>query len=149
MEQELILGDVDILHAFLHGEPNLVVREDADYGKLFELGFTPCCIPLPVLFWFNSASRGIFLRVVFPATDTPKDEVDLLSTLNRINFTLPVGTFAADHDSGEVRFKNAVFVGELPLHVEILGNLVASSFEMVRMHYADIVRAMTGRPHTH
>lgn len=149
MRHEHIESDVEALHAFLHDEPTLVVRPDSDYGKLFELSITVCCIPLPVLFWFNSASRGVFVRVVFPSTGAPPDKADLLSTLNRINYTLPVGTFAADPDTGEVRFKNAVFLGEVKLHVQILGNLVASTFEMVRINHAEIVRAMTGHEHTH
>ena len=149
MKYEHIESDVDALHAFLRDEPTLVVRPDRDYGRLFELSITPCCMPLPVLFWFNAASRGVFVRVVFPPTGARTDKAELLGTLNRINYTLPVGTFAADLDSGEVRFKNAVFLGELKLHVQLLGNLVASSFEMVRLNHSEIIRAMTGRAHTH
>ncbi len=146
---DLIVGDVDILHAFLHGEPSLTVREDADYGRLFEVEFTACCVTLPVLFWFNSRSRGVFLRVDFPNSGALYDHYQLLNKINYINLTLPVGAFVADLKSCQVRYKNAVFVGELPLHVEILGNLVAGSFEMVRMNYSAIVSAMCGKPHTH
>ena len=149
MKHEPIESDVDALHAFLRDEPTLVAREDGDYGKVFEFSITACCIPLPVLCWFNAASRGVFLRVVFPPTGPPVDASDLLVTLNRINYTLPVGTFAADLDTGEVRFKNALFLGELKLHVQLLGNLVASSFEMVRINHSEIIGAVTGRAHTH
>ena len=141
-------SNIEVLHAFLHDEPTLVVRPDPDYGKLFEFRFTACWMPLPVLFWFNPVSRGVFLRVIFPPTGPP-DKFAMLGTLNRINYTLPVGAFAVDLDSGEVRFKNAVFVGELNLHVQILGNLVGSSFEMVRANHAEIIRAVTGQAHTH
>jgi len=149
MRHEQIESDVDALHAFLREEPTLVVRPDNEYGRLFEFRITVCCIPLPVLLWFNAASRGVFLRVVFPPTCEPTNKADLLGTLNRINYTLPVGTFAADLDTGEVRFKNAVFLGELKLHVQLLGNLIASSFEMVRINHSEIIRAVTGRVHTH
>lgn len=148
-EKELVVSDVDILHAFLHGEPSLEVREDSDYGKLFEVAFTPCCTPLPVLLWFNSRSRGAFLRVDLPNSGALYDHYQLLNKINAVNLTLPVGAFVADLKSGRVLYKNAVFVGELPLHVEILGNLVASSFEMVRTNYSEIVGAMTGKAHTH
>lgn len=146
---ELVVNDVDILHAFLHGEPSLKVREDADYGKLFEVEFTACCAPLPVHLWFNSRSRGMFLRVDLPSTGALYDHYQLLDKINLTNLTLPVGAFAADLKSARVHYKNAVFVGALPLHVEILGNLVASSFEMVRTSYADLLGAMAGKPHAH
>jgi hypothetical protein len=149
MRHEQIESDVDALHAFLHDEPTLVVRPDEDYDRVFELYITPCCIQLPVLMWFNSASRGVFLRVVFPPSGEPVDRADLLETMNRINYSLPVGAFGADLETGEVRFKNAVFLGDLKLHVQLLGNLVASSFEMVRLNHSEILSAVTGRAHTH
>ena len=149
MRHEQIESDVDALHVFLRDEPTLVVRPDSEYGKLFEFRITVCCSPLPVLLWFNSASRGVFLRVVYPPTGAPIDQADLLYTLNRINYTLPVGTFAADLETGEVHFKNAVFLGDLKLHVQLLGNLLASSFEMVRLNNLEIMRAVTGRVHAH
>ena len=140
---------VEALQVLLQDEPTLVVHPDSDYGKLFEFQFTPCCIPLPVLAWFNSVSRGVFLRIIFPSMGAAVDRTCLLETLNALNYDVPVGSFAVDLTTGEVRFKNTVFVGGLDLDVQLLGNLIVSSFEVVRVCHNEIIGAVTGRAHTH
>ena len=149
MERSEPQNGTEALFEFLRDEPTLVVRPDEHYGKVFEVTFTPCCLPLPVLFWFNSVSRGVFVRIIFPATGRPHNPIALLAALNTLNSDLPAGAFTANLESGEVRFKNTVFIGDLDLNVQILGALAASSFEIVRVCHGAVVRAVTGRDHTH
>jgi hypothetical protein len=149
MESDQTQKAIDMIHSFLSMESSFSVRPDEDYGKLFEFAFTPCCIPLPVLIWFNPDSQGVFLRIIIPPSGKPANKADLLESLNRINYSLPVGGFAADLENGEVRFKSTVFLGNLSLDIEILGNLIMSSVEMVQVNYSEIFWAITGSEHTH
>jgi hypothetical protein len=149
MERNEPQNGTDALFEFLRDEPTLVVRPDDDYGRIFEVTFTPCCVPLPVLFWFNAVSRGVFVRIIFPAAERPHDPIQLLAALNALNFDMPAGAFTANLESGEVRFKTAVFLGDLEVTTQILGNLAASSFEIVRVCHDAVVRAVTGQHHTH
>jgi hypothetical protein len=139
----------EMIHSFLRMELSFSVRPDEDYGYLFEFVFIPCCIPLPVLIWFNPHSQGVFLRIIIPPSGEPANKAGLLEALNQINYSLPSGGFAANLENGEVRFKSTVFLGKLNLDIEILGNLILSSFEMVRVNYSEIIQAITGKEHSH
>jgi hypothetical protein len=140
---------LDVVRSTLASEPSFIEASDSDFASLFQFQFAPCCIALPVLVWVNPLSEGVFVRVVFPATGTPADVLRLVGALNSINWSMPVGAFAAELGTGEVRFKSAVFFGDRPLDAKLFAHLLASTGEMVKSHYQAVVRAITGVEHVH
>jgi hypothetical protein len=124
-------------------------RPDAVYGTVFQCAFVPCCIPLPVLVWVNPQSEGVFVRIIFPPAGDGHRQPQFLEILNRINYDLPTGGFAADLEKGEIRFKNTLFFGNTELDPALFVELMQSSFEMVRTHFPAMARAMTGQEHAH
>jgi hypothetical protein len=124
-------------------------RADAAYGTLFQFEFIPCCVPLLVVVWVNPHSQGVFVRIIFPAVGNLRRQPALLEVLNRINYDLPTGSFAADLERGEVRYKSTLFFGSTELAPSFFVELMQSSLEMARTHFPAIVRAMTGIEHTH
>ncbi len=142
-------SSLDVVRSTLASEPGFNEAGDSDFVSLFQFQYTPCCIPLPVLVWVNPVSEGVFVRVVFPATGTPADALRLVEVLNRINWSMPVGAFAAELGTGEVRFKSTLFFGDRPLDVKLFAHLLASTGEMVKSHHHAVVRAITGVEHVH
>ena len=122
---------------------------DANYGRVFQTSFVPCCIPLPVLIWLNPDSEGVFIRIIFPAAGAPARTPHMLERLNEINYELAIGSFVANMDSGEVRFKSAVFIGDTRIEPDILSNLIASAGDMVKVNFHAVVGAITGVGHAH
>jgi|GEM_PF-6628194 len=144
MNAQLHRKNIETVAKNLRGAPGYSERPDAVHGTLFQFQFTPCCLPLPVLVWINPDSGGVFMRILFPgAGDLPP----LLGVLNRINYELPIGGFAADVPGGEVRFKKALFFGDTELAPSLFVHLVQSSLEMVRAHFGAIMSAVTGLDH--
>lgn len=149
MTPENFMMSLAVVRTKLSAERNFVEAADADYGSLFQFEHTPCCIPLPVLAWVNPTSEGVFVRVLFPATGPVQNVQRLTGSLNEINWSLPVGAFAAELSSGEVRFKSAVFFGDHPLNIEMLTHLLESTLEFVNAHYHAVLHAVTGVEHVH
>ncbi len=122
---------------------------DANYGRVFQTSFVPCCIPLPVLIWLNPDSEGVFIRIIFPGAGAPARTPLMLEKLNEINYKLAIGSFVADMNSGEVRFKSAVFIGDTCIEQGILSNLIASAGDMVKVDFHAVIGAITGVEHIH
>ncbi|HEV7242688.1 MAG TPA: YbjN domain-containing protein [Thermoanaerobaculia bacterium] len=95
----------------------------------------------------NPDNEGIFVRVIVPSLGV-QPSLEVLTALNEINATLPIGSFVFA-ESGEVRFKSAVFLGDAVAPEELLAHLFASAGDMVRAQFPRISRLLTGAAHTH
>jgi hypothetical protein len=138
--------NIELLRELLAQIPGCVETDDPVYGKRFQCPFTPCCVPLALLAWVNPDNEGIFVRIVFPAIATSAQRTT--SALNEVNVDLPIGVFVLTQ-SGEVRFKSAVFIGDSVAPKPILEHLFASSADMVRVQYRNVIQILTGSPHEH
>jgi putative sensory transduction regulator len=139
-------SNIALVRQILQQSPGFIEKDDPVYGKLFQCQFTPCCVPVAAIAWVNPDNEGVFIRIVFPAMTTAKTES--LAALNTINANLPIGAFVLT-ESGEVRFKSAVFVGDAVAPTSILEHLFASAADMVRVEHRKIIQIITGTTHEH
>jgi hypothetical protein len=147
MDETIFRANLEVISDYLHGQRGFTATADPAYGTLFQCEIVPCCIPLPVLVWLNPHSQGVFVRIIFPPIGKLADEQ--IAKLNRINYNLPSGVFVADQESGEVRFKSTLFIGNTPLSAGLLEELLRSSVDMVRSEHGAVVQIVTGRAHGH
>jgi putative sensory transduction regulator len=147
MDSAIFNSNLTSLRALLERERGFATVPHESYGTLFQFEFVPCCVPLPALAWVNPDSEGVFVRIIFPGAGRLSDEQ--VAALNRLNYDLPIGAFAADQVTGEIRFKSTVFVGNTALSTTLLQHLLASAADMVRVSYPSVIGVITGKPHAH
>jgi len=122
----------------------LQITPDQDYERLYTFFFTPCCFPLRGLAWINPVSHGVFLRCFYPEVKDPQIMGQVLALLSSLNWQIPSGCYAANPETGEVVFKNAVFVYERAMDEHLVRSLIESSFEIVSVHWEHVLQAIFG-----
>lgn len=149
MSQSTLQENINAIRSLISDEPGYIEVPDSTYGVLFQFEFIPCCAPIPILLWVNPDSQGIFLRAIFPTKAKKDRHILLYEALNEINYSLPIGSFAANPECGEVRFKSTIFIGNNAASRDILINLLGSSGEMISSHFNRIAGEITGQRHVH
>jgi hypothetical protein len=120
-------------------ELTLVADNTYQFEYLTEPG-----IPMACLAWINPQSEGLFFRVVMQLPVEQHLRPLMAELITRINYPLANGAFVLDYETGDLRFKSALFFGGTPLTQPLIRHLIDSSLMFVDQHILSVVKVMMG-----
>lgn len=102
-------------------------------------------VPLNCYLELNPAMPAVLLRASLIAPIAAEHRPALMVYLTRANYEMPAGCLALDLDSGDVRYKSTLYFGNT-LSEELIGELVASSFQIMETYMHGAVEIGAGQP---
>lgn len=116
------------------------VRQDADS---FAFRWVAGHIPLNCYVQINPKMRAILFRAINPLPVPARKRPLVAEYIQRVNYNLPVGSWAIDLDDGEVRFKNGLYFLDGDLTETLIRGLIESSLFFVYYEIMGVVHLQT------
>lgn len=102
------------------------------------------CVPLSCYAQINPDMDGFLFRAIVPLPVEPDRRAAVAEFIHRVNYAQPIGNWAIDLDTGDVRFKNgAYFRGGEPTE-NLIRNVIDSSLFFVGHDIMGLVKLQTG-----
>lgn len=101
-------------------------------------------IPFGCYAEINPQLKGFLFRAILTLPIEPERRPAVAEYLHRVNYPTPIGGWAIDLDSGDVRWKSGCYFGEEELTDELMFEAMNSSFALIRMHVLGLVKVATG-----
>jgi hypothetical protein len=101
-------------------------------------------IPLSCYAQVNPDMCGFIFRAINPLPVEPAKRILVGEFIQRANYTQPIGNWAIDLDTGDVRFKNGVYFRGGELSENMIRNVIDSSLFFVYHDIMCIVKLQTG-----
>jgi hypothetical protein len=125
-------------------EKEFPTRPLDDRSIAFDFAAGP--IPIACYCEINPTIQAFIFRGVFSMPFEPAQRPVVSEYLHRVNYSLPVGNWAIDLDSGEVRWKSGLYFGDSELTEDLMYEAVGSSLHFIRQHVPGLVKLSVGRP---
>ena len=101
-------------------------------------------IPLSCVAQVNPDMGGFIFRAINPLPVEPAKRALVGEFIHRVNYAQPIGNWAIDLDTGDVRFKNGVYFRGGELTENMIRNVIDSSLFFVYHDIMGIVKLQTG-----
>jgi hypothetical protein len=102
------------------------------------------CIPLSCYAEVNPDMQGFVFRAINPLPVEPDTRPLVAEFIHRVNCAQPIGNWAIDLDTGDVRFKNGVYFRRAELTESMIRNVIESSLFFVYHDIMGLVKLQTG-----
>lgn len=114
----------------------------------WSVGFDWAAGPIPFACYaeVNSDMRGFVFRAIWQLPFPPERRAAVAEYLHRVNYPCPVGGWAIDLDTGDVRWKSGLYFGDGELTDGLMIEVLDSSFALVRQHVLGLVKLSNGEP---
>jgi hypothetical protein len=112
--------------------------------RSFAFPWVAGCIPLSCYAQVNPDMGGFIFRAINPLPVEPAKRAVVAEFIHRVNYAQPIGNWAIDLDTGDVRFKNGVYFRGGELTENIIRNVVDSSLFFVYHDIMGFVKLQTG-----
>jgi hypothetical protein len=112
----------------------------------WSVGFDWAAGPIPFACYaeVNPEMRGFVFRAIWQLPFPPKRRAAVAEYLHRVNYPCPVGGWAIDLDTGDVRWKSGLYFGNGELTDELMIEVLNSSFALIRQHVMGLVKLSNG-----
>jgi len=112
----------------------------------WSVGFDWAAGPIPFACYaeINPQMRGFIFRVIWQSPLPPRRRAAVAEYLHRVNYPCPIGGWAIDLDTGDVRWKSGLYFGAGDLTDELMVEVLNSSFALVRQHVMGLVKVSSG-----
>lgn len=141
------MNSTDFQNALLEVQHFLEERWEIQKSNESTFQFTYVCnagIPVTCIAWINPQLEAFFFRVVQQIPVELNRRSTLAEYLTRANYPLPIGNFALDYETGDLRFKSGIYFNGTTLSRPLIRSVVESSLEFVELHILIIVKLMMG-----
>jgi hypothetical protein len=101
-------------------------------------------IPFACYTEINPDMRGFVFRAIWQLPFPPDRRAAVAEYLHRVNYPCPVGGWAIDLDTGDVRWKSGLYFGDGDLTDELMVEVLNSSFALIRQHVLGLVKLSNG-----
>src|SRR4051794_15808877 len=119
------------LHGMLSGQfPTTRMLDDRSVA--FDWAAGP--IPFSCYCEINPDMRGFVFRAIWQLPFPPELRAGVAEYLHRVNYPTPIGGWAIDLDTGDVRWKSGLYFGDGDLTDELIVEVLNSSFALIRQH---------------
>jgi hypothetical protein len=112
--------------------------------RSFAFPWVAGCIPLSCYTQVNPDMGGFIFRAIKPLSVEPAKRPLVGEFIHRVNYAQPIGNWAIDLDSGDVRFKNGVYFRGGELTENMIRNVIDSSLFFVYHDIMGFVKLQTG-----
>ncbi|HEV3438993.1 MAG TPA: hypothetical protein VG122_16625 [Gemmata sp.] len=103
-------------------------------------------IPFVCYAEINPEMQGFVFRAIWQLPFAPDRRDVAAEYLHRVNYPVPVGGWAIDLDTGDVRWKSGLYFGDGDLTNELMFEVINSSFALIRQHVIGLVKLSNGEP---
>jgi hypothetical protein len=103
-------------------------------------------IPFACYAEINPDMQCFLFRAIWQLPFQPERRAAVAEYLHRVNYPCPVGGWAIDLDTGDVRWKSGLYFGDGALTDELMVEVLNSSFALVRQHVLGLVKLSNGEP---
>lgn len=101
-------------------------------------------VPLSCYAEINPQMEAFLFRAIHQLPVEPDCRGQVAEYLARVNYPLPVGNWAIDLDTGDVRWKSGVFFGAAGLSEPLIRGVIESSLFFVYQHVFGIAKLQVG-----
>ena len=101
-------------------------------------------VPLSCYAEINPVMEAFLFRAINPLPVEPARRGPVAEYIARVNYPLPVGNWAIDLDTGDVRWKAGVFFGGVGLGEPLIRHVVESSLHFIYQHAVGIAKLQIG-----
>jgi hypothetical protein len=130
-------------------EIRAILEERFDTRPMDErsIGFDYAAGPilLPCYCELNPDMRGFIFRGIFALRFPPEHRAVAAEYIHRVNYSLPIGNWAIDLDSGDVRWKLGVYFGDGELTPILIREVLESSFHFIDQYVFGLVKLHNGK----
>jgi hypothetical protein len=148
MEDSRVAMSAKKLNAKLVGLQRMLAGQFPTTKLLDEwsVGFTWAAGPIPFTCYaqINPEMRGFVFRAIWCTPFPPEQRVAAAEYLHRVNYPCPVGGWAIDLDTGDVRWKSGLYFGDDDLTEVLMFEVLNSSFALIRPHVLGLVKLFNG-----
>ena len=102
-------------------------------------------IPLPCYCELNPDMQGFIFRGIFALRFPREVRAVAAEYIHRVNYALPIGNWAIDLDSGDVRWKLGVYFGDGELSADLIRGVLDSSLYFIYQHIFGLVKIHNGK----
>lgn len=140
MSPEVLREALDLVHAILSEgwEPQRL--DEHSWGFRHVAGW----VPLSCYAEINPQIRAFLFRAINALPVDPERRGAVAEYIARVNYTLPVGNWAIDLDTGDVRWKSGFYFGEGELRASMVREVIGSSLFFIGQHIFGIAKLQTG-----
>lgn len=101
-------------------------------------------IPFACYAEINPEAQGFVFRAIWQLPFPPEQRPTVAEYLHRVNYPCPVGGWAIDLDTGDVRWKSGLYFGDGDLTDDLVIEVLNSSFALMRQHVLGLVKLSNG-----
>lgn len=101
-------------------------------------------VPLSCYAEVNPEMEALLLRAINPLPVEPARRGLVAEYIARVNYPLPIGNWAIDLDTGDVRWKSGVFFGGVGLTEPLIRHVLETSLYFIDRHAVGIAKLQTG-----
>ena len=101
-------------------------------------------VPLSCYAEVNPEMEAFLFRAINPLPVEPACRTLVAEYIARVNYPLPIGNWAIDLDTGDVRWKAGLYFGGVGLTEPLIRHVVESSLFFVCQHAVGIAKLQTG-----
>jgi hypothetical protein len=125
-------------------------RWDTELMDERTVGFTYLAGPIPVSCYceLNLDMRGFIFRGIFALPFPPELRAAAAEYLHRVNYPIPIGNWAIDLDTGDVRWKMGIYFGDGDLTPILVREVIDASLYFIYQHVFGLVKLHNGKPLT-
>jgi hypothetical protein len=102
-------------------------------------------MPLACYLQLNPEMPAVLFRASLVGPVPAEHRGAVMEYFTRANYEIPAGCLALDLDTGQVRYKSTLYFGNT-LSEELVGELVASSFQLMEPYMHGAVELAVGEP---
>ena len=112
----------------------------------WSVGFAWAAGPIPFDCYaeVNPEAQGFVFRAIWETPFPPERRAAVAEYLHRVNYPCPIGGWAIDLDTGDVRWKSGLYFGAGDLTDELMVEVLDSSFALIRQHVLGLVKLSNG-----
>ena len=101
-------------------------------------------VPLSCYAEINPEMEAFLFRAINPLPVEPARRGPVAEYIARVNYPLPVGNWAIDLDTGDVRWKAGVFFGGVGLGEPLIRHVIETSLYFIDQHAIGIAKLQIG-----
>ena len=140
MNATQLRAKLQLLHGILSEKWTPERLDEHSWGFQYVAGW----VPLSCYAEINPHMEAFLFRAVNPLPVEPARRPLVAEYITRLNGPLPIGNWAIDLDTGDVRWKSGVYFGGCDLSASLVRHVVESSLFFVSQHAVGIAKLQTG-----
>lgn len=140
MQPDVLREKLAMVHAVLSEGWEPVRLDEHSWGFRHVAGW----VPLSCYAEINPEMRAFLFRAINPLPVEPGRRGVVAEFLTRVNYGLPVGNWAIDLETGDVRWKSGLYFGDADLAEPIVREVIGSSLFFIGQHVVGIAKLQTG-----